>query len=79
MYVRSIQKVQNKVSPLEGSSGNIITDGFLMAENLNEYLSLVFTNEDIRSLPVPDTMFEGRESDYLGQLMVNPQMVAKKK
>ena len=34
-YVRSKQKVQDKVGPLEDSDGNIITEGFLMAENLN--------------------------------------------
>ena len=77
-YVRSKQKVQDKVGPLEGSDGNIITDGFLMAENLNEYFSSVFTREDTSALPVPETKFEGRESDYLGQLIVTPQMVAKK-
>ena len=44
-YVRSKQKVQDKVGPLEGSDGNIITEGFLMAENLNEYFSSVFTRE----------------------------------
>ena len=37
-YVRSKQKVQGEVGPLEGSDGNIITEGFLMAENLNECL-----------------------------------------
>ena len=77
-YVRSKQKVQDKVGPLEGSDGNIITEGFLMAENLNEYFSLVFTREDSSALPVPETKFEGRESDYLGQLIVTPKMVAKK-
>ena len=46
-YVRSKQKVQDKVGPLEDSDGNIITEGFLMAENLNEYFSSVFTREDI--------------------------------
>ena len=49
-----------------------------MAENLNEYLSSVFTREDISALPVPETKFEGRESDYLGQLIVTQKMVAKK-
>ena len=49
-----------------------------MAANLNEYISSVFTREDINALPVPDTIFEGRESDYLGQLIVTPKMVAKK-
>ena len=79
-YVRSKQKVQDKEGPLEGSDGNIITEGFLMAENLNEYFSSVFTREDTTcsALPVPETIFEGRESDYLGQLIVTPKMVAKK-
>ena len=49
-----------------------------MAENLNEYFSSVFTREDTNALPVPETKFEGRESDYLGQLIVTPKMVAKK-
>ena len=31
-YVRSKQKVQDKVGPLEVSDGNILTDGFLMAK-----------------------------------------------
>ena len=65
-YVRSKQKVQDKVGPLKGSDGNIITQGFLMAENLNEYFSAVLTREDISASPVPETKFEGRESDCLG-------------
>ena len=77
-YVRSKQKVQDKVGPLEGSDGNIITEGFLMAENLNEYFSSVFTREDISILPVLETKFEGREFDYLGQQIVTPTMVAMK-
>ena len=43
-----------------------------MAENLNEYFSSVFTREDISVLPVLETKFEGREFDYLGQLIVTP-------
>ena len=49
-----------------------------MAENLNEYFSSVFTKEDISILPVLETKFEGREFDYLGQLIVTPTMVAMK-
>ena len=30
-YVRSKQKVQNKVGPLEVNAGNILSDGLLMA------------------------------------------------
>ena len=38
-YVRSKQKVRDKVRPLENNSENIISDGFQMAEVLNEYFS----------------------------------------
>ena len=49
-----------------------------MAEDLNDYFSSVFTREDISSLPVPDAKLQEAKSDYLGQLIVNPEMVAKK-
>ena len=68
-YVRSKQKVQDKVGPLEGSDGNIITEGFLTAENLNEYFSSVFTREDISTLPVLETKFEGREYYHISYEM----------
>ena len=76
-YIRSKQNVQDKVGP-EDSAGNIISQGFLMAEDLNGYFSSVFTREDISSLPVPDTKFQEAKSDYLGQLIVTPEMLAKK-
>ena len=38
----------------------------------------MFTREDISSLSVPDTKFQESKSDYLGQLIVTPEMVAKK-
>ena len=57
-YVRSKQNVQDKVVPLEDSAGNIISQGFLMTEDLNGYFCSVFTGEDISSLPVPDAQFQ---------------------
>ena len=63
---------------LEDSAGNIISHGFLMAEDLNGYFSSVFTKEDISSLPVADAKFQGAKSDYLGPLVVTPELVAKK-
>ena len=77
-YVRSKQKVRDKFGPLENNSENIISDGFQMAEVLNEYFSSVFTTEYISSLPVPLTKFEGNKSEHLGQLIVTPEMIAKK-
>ena len=48
-----------------------------MAEYLNEYFSSMFNREDISALPVPETIFEGRETDYLGQLILTPKLVVK--
>ena len=38
----------------------------------------MFTRENISSLPVPDVKFHEAKSDYLGPLIVTPEMVAKK-
>ena len=49
-YVRSKQNVRDKVGPLEDNAGDIITEGILMAEELNMHFSTVFTREDTRSV-----------------------------
>ena len=77
-YVRCKQKVREKVGLLENNRGNIISDGFQMAEVLNEYFSSVFFTEDISSLPFPFTKFEGNKLEHLGQLFVFPEMIAQK-
>ena len=38
----------------------------------------MFTREDTRSLPVPETKFNGPEGESLGQLVVTPEVVATK-
>ena len=78
MFIYSKQKVRDRVRPLENNSGNIISDGFQMAEGLNEYFGSFFITEDISSLPIPFTKFEGSKSDHLGQLFVTAEMIAKK-
>ena len=50
-----------------------------MAEDLHGYFSLMFTREDISSLPVPDAKFQGAESDYLRKFIVTPGTVAQKR
>ncbi len=65
-YVRSKQNVRDKVGPLEGNAGNIITQGFLMTEELNMHFSSVFTREDTCSLPVPETKFNESEGEMFG-------------
>ena len=56
-YLRSKQNVRDKVGPLEDNAGNITTQGFLMAEELNMHFSSVFTREDTCSLALPKTKF----------------------
>ena len=70
--------VCDKVGQLEDNVGNIITQGFLMAEELNLHFSSVFTREDTSSLPVPETKFNGSEGERLGQLVITPEEVATK-
>ena len=77
-YVRSKQNVRDRVGPLEDNAGNKITQGILMAEELNMHFSSVSTREDTSSLPVPETKFEGSEGERLGQLVVTPEVVANK-
>ena len=77
-YVRSKHNVRDKVGPLKDNAGNIITQGFLMAEELNMHFSSVFTRENTSSLPVPETKFNGSEGERLGQLVVTPEVVASK-
>ena len=77
-YVRSKQNVREKVGPLEDNAGHIITQGFLMAEELNRHFSSVFTREDTSSLPVPETKLKGSEGAMLGQLVVTPEVVVSK-
>ena len=45
---------------------NIITQGVLMADELNMHFSYVFTREDTSALPVPETKFEGSEGEGWG-------------
>ena len=77
-YVRSKQNVRDKVGPLEDNAGDIITQGFFMAEELNVDFSSVFTREDTSSLPVSETKLNGPEGGMLGQLVVTPEVVASK-
>ena len=55
-----------KLVTLKDNAGTIITQGFLMAEELNMHFSSVFTRENTSSLPVPETKFNGSEGERLG-------------
>ena len=70
--------VRDKVGPLEDNAGDVTTEGFVMAEELNKHFSSVFMREDTSSYPVPETKFNGSEGESLGQLVVTPEVVASK-
>ena len=53
--VRSKQNVRDHIGSLEDNVGNIITEGLLMADELNMHFSSVFRREDTSSLPVSET------------------------
>ena len=46
-------------------NGNILRQGFVMAEELNRHFSSVFAREDTSSLPVPETTFKGSKGGRL--------------
>ena len=60
------------------NAGNIITQGYFVAEELNMHFSAVFTREDTSSIPVPETKFNGSEGEMMGQLVVAPEVIASK-
>ena len=72
-YVRSKQKVRDRVGPLEDNAGNIITQGFLMAEELNMHFSSVFTREDTSSIPVTRNKVQGIRGRNVGAGSGNPR------
>ena len=72
-YVRSKQNVRYKVGPLEDNAGNIKTQGFLIADELNMHFSSVFGREDTCPLPVPETKFNESEGEKVGTASCNPR------
>ena len=58
------KKTGNKVSvgPLKDSSGNLITDDLMMAEQLNIFFCSVFTNEDCNNLPEAENLIAGKDA-----------------
>ena len=77
-YVRSQSKTKVKVGPLIGEFGSTITDSKEMAEVLNNYFSSVYMQEDTSSIPEPEQIFCGRDSDFLTHITIDSDTVKKK-
>ena len=62
-YVRSRQKKKDKVGPLKDADGNLITNDEVTADLLNKYFGSVFTEENIKNIPVASKKFQGDGKD----------------
>ncbi len=49
--MRQNQKVKDSIGPLKTSDGTVISDSVCMAEELNNYFTSVFTDENTRNIP----------------------------
>ena len=72
-YVRSKQNVRDRVGPLEDNAGKKITQGILMAEELNMHFSSVFTREETSSLPIAGNKVRGIRGGKVGAVSSNPR------
>ena len=72
-YVRSKQNVRDNVGPLEDNFGNIVTQEFLMAEELNMHFSSVFTREDTLFVTCTRNKVQGIRGGKVGAVSCNPR------
>ena len=50
-------------------SGQLLAEGFEMAQDLNEYHSFIFTEEITNAAPLTESRFKGRDPEYIGKLI----------
>lgn len=77
-YVRSKQRVVDKIGPIKNSVGNIVTNDVEVANIFNNYFSSVFTKEDSSNVPQPSQIFRNPESDRLINIDISQDIVLKK-
>ena len=58
------------------NAGNILTQDFLRAEELNVHFSSVFTRKYTSSLPVPETKFSGPKGGNVGAVSCNCRKIS---
>ena len=77
-YIRSKQKLSDKVGSIKHQSDQLLTGGMDIAENLNEHFSSVFTSEYTDAISLIENRFGCKDSEYLGEFIVTPRMVMEK-
>ena len=72
-YIRSKQNVRDKVGPLKDNAGNIITQIFVMSEELIMHFSSVFTREDTSSVTCTRNKVQWIRGRKVGAFSCNPR------
>ena len=75
-YLKTKTSNKESVGPLKSDTGDVVTDDATMAGMLNSFFSSVFTDEDLESLPKPETLYHG-DSPLL-DVDITPEKVSKK-
>ncbi len=77
-YMRQNQKVKDSMGPLKTSDGTVISDYVCMAEELNNYFTSVFTDENTRNIPEMASRFNESEVSNYSQYAISELDVFKK-
>ena len=73
--MRSRQKNKDKVGPLKDADGNLITNDEVTADLLNKYFGSVFTEENIKNIPVASKKFQGDGKDVKREVIFTKSRV----
>jgi len=75
---RSKSKTNDKVGPLIGRHGYLISNATTKATVLNDFFCSVFTKEGISNVPIPDLYNKIRCTDRLEDITIKPESIAAK-
>ena len=71
--------VKEKIGPLTDTIGNIVQSKESMCSLMNDYISSVFTIEDINvNLPIVDQLFTGGQPNMLSDINITKKLVSEK-
>ena len=74
-YIRSRSKSKIKIGPLTSVNGEVKSSPAELSEELNEYLSSVFTQQDKTSFPSVNQMYKGSDAEVLQDVVINCDVV----
>ena len=77
-YIRSRSKSKVKIGSLTSVNGEVKSSPDELSEELNEYFSSVFTQEDKTSFPSANQMYVAADTEVLQNVVINCDVVEKK-